>query len=124
MHPAGELGRVGLLPTGQPDQCQQVAGSRVGSPPIESVQPRPEGDRHLRTRTLDGSYNDLAVPTMGTIGARFGRNIPLGNTYPETPPDLLEPNPRLVSRRLLTRDEFKPATIVNVLAGAWLPDAV
>ena len=34
--------------------------------------------------------------------------------------ELLEPNPRLVSRELLTRDEFKPATIVNVLAGAWL----
>ena len=33
---------------------------------------------------------------------------------------LLEPNPRVVSRELLTRDEFIPATIVNVLAGAWL----
>jgi hypothetical protein len=32
----------------------------------------------------------------------------------------LEPNPRLVSRKLLTREEFIPATIVNVLAGAWL----
>ncbi len=87
---------------------------------IESVQPRPEGDRHLRTRTLDGSYNDLAVPTMGTIGARFGRNVPVERTHPEPLPALLEPNPRLVSRELLTRTEFKPATIVNVLAGAWL----
>ena len=87
---------------------------------IESVRPRPEGDRHLRTRTLDGSYNDLAVPTMGTIGARFGRNVPVERTHPEPLPALLEPNPRLVSRELLTRTEFKPATIVNVLAGAWL----
>ena len=72
------------------------------------------------SRTVDGSYNDLEQPAMGMIGARFGRNIPLGNTYPETLPGLLDPSPRLVSRRLLTRDEFKPATIVNVLAGAWL----
>ena len=57
---------------------------------------------------------------MGMIGARFGRNVPVEGTYPESEPELLEPNPRLVSRELLTRDEFKPATIVNVLAGAWL----
>ena len=57
---------------------------------------------------------------MGTIGARFGRNVPVERTHPEPLPALLEPNPRLVSRELLTRTEFKPATIVNVLAGAWL----
>ena len=57
---------------------------------------------------------------MGMIGARFGRNVPVDRTYPEPMPQLLEPNPRVVSRELLTRDEFKPATIVNVLAGAWL----
>ena len=87
---------------------------------VESVRPHASGDRHLRTRTLDGSYNDLAVPAMGTIGARFGRNVPVDRTHPEPLPDLLEPNPRLVSRELLTRTEFQPATIVNVLAGAWL----
>ena len=87
---------------------------------VESVQQHANGDRHLRTRTLDGSYNDLEVPTMGAVGARFGRNVPVDRTYPEPLPGLLEPNPRLVSRELLTRDEFQPATIVNVLAGAWL----
>ena len=71
-------------------------------------------------RTSDGSYNDLDAPAMGMIGARFGRNVPLDRTYPEELPGLLEPSPRVVSRELLTRDEFKPATIVNVLAGAWL----
>jgi hypothetical protein len=71
-------------------------------------------------RTADGSYTDPDSPAMGMIGARFGRNVPLDRTYPEEPPGLLEPSPRLVSRKLLTRDEFKPATIVNVLAGAWL----
>ena len=72
------------------------------------------------SRTLDGSYNDLERPAMGMIGARFGRNVPLDRTRPEPLPGLLDPNPRLVSRELLTRDEFVPATIVNVLAGAWL----
>jgi Animal haem peroxidase len=57
---------------------------------------------------------------MGMIGQRFGRNVPVAITEPEPLPDILEPNPRLVSRELLTRDEFIPATIVNVLAGAWL----
>ena len=71
-------------------------------------------------RTADGSYNDLDSPAMGMIGARFGRNVPLDRSFPETMPGILEPSPRLVSRKLLTRDEFKPATIVNVLAGAWL----
>ena len=71
-------------------------------------------------RTTDGSYNDPDSPAMGMIGARFGRNVPVERTYPEALPELLEPSPRLVSRKLLTRDEFKPATIVNVLAGAWL----
>ena len=71
-------------------------------------------------RTADGSYNDLDSPAMGMIGARFGRNVPLDRSFPERMPGILEPSPRLVSRKLLTRDEFKPATIVNVLAGAWL----
>ena len=83
------------------------------------AKPSEDGGTH-DSRTTDGSYNDLGSPAMGMIGARFGRNVPLGNTYPEQLPGLLDPNPRLVSRRLLTREEFKPATIVNVLAGAWL----
>ena len=82
---------------------------------------KPSGNGDPRSaRTTDGSYNDLDEPAMGMIGARFGRNVPLDRTYPEEPPGLLEPNPRLVSRKLLTRDEFTPATIVNVLAAAWL----
>ncbi|HEX4931187.1 MAG TPA: peroxidase family protein, partial [Gaiellaceae bacterium] len=79
----------------------------------------PDSGPH-RTRKLDGSYTDLEKPAMGMVGARFGRNVPVDGTYPEPLPQLLEPSPRLVSRELLTRDEFKPATIVNVLAGAWL----
>ena len=81
---------------------------------------KPTVGARRNARTADGSYNDLESPAMGMIGARFGRNVPVDHTYPEEPPGLLEPSPRLVSRKLLTRDEFKPATIVNVLAAAWL----
>jgi hypothetical protein len=79
----------------------------------------PNGGSYDR-RLPDGSYNDLEAPAMGMIGARFGRNVPLEHTYPEPLPQLLEPSPRVVSRELLTRERFIPATIVNLLAGAWL----
>jgi hypothetical protein len=78
---------------------------------------RPE---NLNIRTLEGSYNDLDNPAMGSIGSRFGRNVPIEKTYPEAEPDILEPSPRVVSRELLTRNEFIPATTLNVLAAAWL----
>ncbi len=57
---------------------------------------------------------------MGALGSRFGRNVPLRWTYAEPTDSLLEPNPRLVSRRLLTREQFQPATTLNLLAGAWI----
>ena len=78
---------------------------------------RPE---NLQVRTLEGSYNDLDDPAMGSIGSRFGRNVPIAKTHPEKDPNILEPNPRTISRLLLTRDEFIPATTLNVLAAAWL----
>jgi hypothetical protein len=81
--------------------------------------PAPDG-RNTSARTLDGTLNDLDRPLMGSIGVRFGRNVPLEATWPESEPGILEPSPRLVSRELLTRKEFIPAEIVNVLAAAWL----
>jgi hypothetical protein len=84
-----------------------------------AVAPPPDG-RERTERTVDGSWNDLSHPSMGMIGGRFGRNVPIAKSFPDPLPQLLEPNPRIVSRELLTRDEFKPATIVNVLAAAWL----
>jgi hypothetical protein len=81
--------------------------------------PEPAG-RPTGARTRDGTFNDPQQPLMGSVGSRFGRNIPLEATWPEPEPDILEPNPRVVSRELLTRTELIPATIVNVLAAAWL----
>ena len=64
--------------------------------------------RYLTARTLDGTFNNLDDPLMGSLGSRFGRNVPLAATAPEKDP--LEPNPRTVSRELLTRTEFIPAS--------------
>src|SRR5215217_3175233 len=82
------------------------------APPVAPFEPRFRAER-----TADGTHNDLAEPAMGMAGSRFGRNVPPERTHPA---DVLSPNPRTVSRRLLTRTEFVPATTVNNLAAAWL----
>ena len=41
---------------------------------------RPDVDDHPRymtARTLDGTFNNLDDPLMGSLGSRFGRNVPL-----------------------------------------------
>ena len=88
--------------------------------PAPADRPPPSGSRHLTTRTVDGTFNDLENPTMGSAGTRFGRNVPVELTFPENEWALLRPNPRTVSRELLTRHEFQPATTLNLLAAAWL----
>ncbi len=57
---------------------------------------------------------------MGKAGTRFGRNTPTEATEPEPMPQRMEPSPREVANRLLLRDEFKPATSLNVLAACWI----
>jgi hypothetical protein len=77
-------------------------------------------DQKLRDeRTIDGTYNDLKFPKMGCAGRRFGRNVPLEHGHPDVA-NLMNPSPRLVSRELMTRDSFKPATILNLLAASWI----
>jgi len=87
----------------------------VDPPPVP-----PRTPEHLVSRSVDGTHNDLDHPDMGMAGARFGRNIPLDAVLPVTDDGLLKPSPREVSRRLLVRRTFQPATTVNVLAAAWL----
>jgi hypothetical protein len=57
---------------------------------------------------------------MGAVGTRFGRNVPIKDTRPDPMPAFMEPNPRTVSRELLTRHEFIPATSLNMLAATWI----
>ena len=92
----------------------------------------------LGEREADGYYDDLHDPEMGSAsepdpsapiagtfvrsnpGARFGRNVPLADAHPEAPPGLLQPSPREISCQLLARTSFKPASILNYLAAAWI----
>src|SRR5260370_34996910 len=56
---------------------------------------------------------------MGMAGTRFGRNVPLEYTWPDKD-RMMVPNPREISRKLMTRDTFNPATAGNALIAAWL----
>ena len=87
-------------------------------PPLESASTPAAGDAHT-VRSSDGTYNDLKCPRMGSAGMRFGRNVPLSEAFPDTA-NLLTPSPRQVSLELLTRHTFQPATILNVIAAAWI----
>jgi Animal haem peroxidase len=87
-------------------------------PPLESSTAPPTGDAH-NVRTSDGTYNDVTCPRMGSAGMRFGRNVPLNEAFPDTA-NLMTPSPRRVSLELLTRKTFQPATILNVIAAAWI----
>ncbi|HEY1751108.1 MAG TPA: peroxidase family protein [Caulobacteraceae bacterium] len=71
-------------------------------------------------RMADGSFNGLDLPWMGMAGARFGRNLPINETFGETGERLMTPNPREVSNRLLARTEFAAVPYLNVMVSAWL----
>jgi hypothetical protein len=89
-------------------------------PPFERQEIPADLDPQLRDeRTLDGSFNDLRHPRMGSVGARFGRNFPLEHVFPATA-DLMSPSPRVVSRELMTRDQFTPALGLNLMAASWI----
>ncbi len=74
----------------------------------------------LTARRPDGKWNDLEDAEMGSTGTAFTRNINPKRIRPEEPPRLYDPSPRKVSLELMTRDEFKPAETLNVLAQAWI----
>jgi hypothetical protein len=68
-------------------------------------------------RSIDGSGTHPAHPRLGAVGTRFGRNAAI---VPESDLAGSLPAPQAVSDALLKRDEFKPATSLNLLAAAWL----
>jgi hypothetical protein len=96
-------------------------GPFLAAPALDpaSPQPNPVEPKVLTWRMPDITYNDLADPHMGSVDARFGRNVPLDRAVPKQHL-LLDPSPRLISRVLLARDYFKPARTLNILAGAWI----
>ncbi len=101
-YPPGRL--VGFQPSGQ-------------SPPL--------GVSHFRT--ADGSWNNLADPKEGAAGTRFLRNVEMASIRPESGEPLLSPNPREISRRLLSRPlgadgrpVMQEVPFLNLLAAAWI----
>src|SRR5215475_15696941 len=112
--PLGLAGLIGLRDVLRKQNLYDTTGlPAVEAPPVGPPTPQ------VRTaRTLDGTYNDLDNPRMGMAGSRFGRNVPLEHTHQDA--RMLEPSPREVSRKLLTREKLIPATSVNALVAAWL----
>jgi hypothetical protein len=79
----------------------------------------PPDPKVVGARTVDGTFNDLNYPKMGSAGCPFGRNFPLEKTFPDVS-NLLEPNPREVSLALMTRKEFQSIPFLNLLAASWI----
>jgi heme peroxidase len=99
---------------------QQNLYDTSGEPAVGTQSVPPWEPRFRTMRTPQGVYNDLAAPRMGMVNSRFGRNVPLEATRREPDAALLTPNPRLVSRELLTRTKFKPATGLNLFVATWI----
>src|SRR5262249_54054915 len=108
----------------------------------------------IRHRTLTGICNDLRNPAMGASGQPFARMVEFESTFPELGENsqsktrhggrlgLLQPDPQVVSRTLLTREQgapqrcrnglgleaeskdarcdYIPADTFNVLAAFWI----
>ena len=114
--PLGIATLIGARNRLRQDNLYDTNTAPIVSPPVLQG----SSPRFLTARTPDGSYNDLDHPEMGSTGTRFGRNAPIQRTFRESPERIMSPNPRLVSRELLTRDAFIPATTLNLHAAAWL----
>jgi hypothetical protein len=110
----------GSLAAGVPPTAAPADATRLAAVETRTSAVAEDAADRLTMRTADGTYNDLGKPRMGSAGTRFGRNVPVRFTWPDPEPKILDPDPRTVSRDLLTRHQFLPATTINVLAAAWL----
>lgn len=81
--------------------------------------PEPCEGTLVTARTIDGSCNDLDLPGMGMAGTRMGRNVPIEYTYRDDA-SLMTPNPRELSKALMTRDEFQQVDFLSLLATSWI----
>src|SRR3954451_15053562 len=92
------------------DTSEKIKTEATEEPPKEA----------LTARRPDGRWNDLKDKDMGSVESSFTRNIDPKRIKPEKPPRLHEPSARKVSLELMTRDTFKPAETLNILAAAWI----
>ena len=75
---------------------------------------------NLRFRSADGTCTDPDRAWAGAAGVAFGRNVPPEFIDRDAKSKLMTPNPADVSRKLFTRDEFKPVGFLNMLAASWI----
>ena len=73
-----------------------------------------------RFRMPDGRCNHLDAPSMGSAGMRFGRNMTFDAAKKESAHDIMDPNPRAVSQKLLARQDFQPIPHLNLLMASWI----
>ncbi|GAA1951087.1 peroxidase family protein [Microbacterium deminutum] len=105
-----ELREDNLVDTRTPGDADRTPGVSIETAAIAQ----------RRFRTPDGSYDDLSDPDMGRANTRFARNVPLVDAWPSSDPELMQPSPREISRRLMRREVFTPATSLNLIAAAWI----
>ena len=92
----------------------------VENPPLtKNLNPDQVPAEKVNARTFDGTYNDLEYPQMGAAGAKLGRNFPLDRVHPDLK-NLMNPNPRVISQKLLARQEFQPVKFMNLWAASWI----
>jgi hypothetical protein len=98
--------------------ARNLAHTSLGLPPSRGGAAPP-----ACRRTVDGTFNDLAYPSMGAAGTPFGHNIPLTDVHPVRhgtgKRSTALPSERTVSNELLARTAFVPAGKLNLLAAAW-----
>ena len=70
-------------------------------PPLATTDGEAVDPARREERAIDGTFNDLAFPTMGSSGRRFGRNVPIDRTFPDTA-NVTLPSPRVVKVDLMT----------------------
>ena len=85
----------------------------------------PPGASHYRC--ADGSWNSLTDPKAGAAGTRFLRNVASTAIRPEFGEQLLTPNPREISLKLLSRPDgpdgepvVQEVPFLNLLAASWI----
>ncbi|MDQ3650826.1 MAG: peroxidase [Acidobacteriota bacterium] len=96
LHDTYEIPSIPAPPLGQPNDAVRLA------------------------RTVDGTFNDVKEPRMGSRETRFGRSVPLNEIVPDEGAAMLTPSPRTVSLELMTRHKFQPATTINLLVAPWI----
>ena len=90
----------------------ETRSARCSSP--RAVGRRPRSARRPTAATTTSASRGWAWPST-----RFGRNVPIAETFGEQPPGLYEPNPRLVSTQAAARARVR-AGAAPQRAGAGL----